>query len=102
MQEELKVALAARRELGPELEDTLVLNFLQQIDSAIQTRVDEQVSEMLRGQSRRRHGRTAVVIVSLLMAFPVTIAALIAGTGVAGLAIVWGVILLINLIDVFR
>ncbi|WP_031159527.1 hypothetical protein [Streptosporangium roseum] len=42
--DELRAAVAARRELGPEYEDSLVEGFLEKMDQEIDRRVDDRIA----------------------------------------------------------
>ena len=52
-QDELKVALLARQELGKDLEDEVIESFLARVQDAIDARVEASVSESLRGAPYR-------------------------------------------------
>ena len=95
VEEELKVALDARKELGVELEDEVIESFLSRVQDTIDARVDARVSEVLRDVPTRRRlaspssGRIAVVLGfitgSLFMGVPL---ADMAGSLVALVAVV--------------
>ena len=66
--EELKVAILARQELGKDLEDEVIESFLVRVQDAIDARVEARVRESLEGTAARRrfaapsNGRIAVVL----------------------------------------
>jgi hypothetical protein len=49
--DELRASLEARRDLGPEYEDSLVEGFLEKMDQEIDRRVDERVAARVRKES---------------------------------------------------
>lgn len=54
---DLRAAMEARRELGPDMEDHVVDSFLSRLDDRINARVDEQVARRLpKGGVGGRHG----------------------------------------------
>lgn len=94
---ELDAALAARAELGADMEPLLVEDFLGRIEQAIDARVDERVEELLEGRGVRRAVRkssdraaqfTGRIAASLALGIPLTA---IAG-GITGLPGVLGVL----------
>ncbi|MFC4063181.1 hypothetical protein ACFOWE_33290 [Planomonospora corallina] len=78
--DELRAAVEARRELGPEFEDSLVEGFLEKMDAEIERRVDRRVAAhapavrptVAAGQ------RLALAIVSLGLGVPATVGLAIA------------------------
>lgn len=101
--DELKVHLAARRDLPAHMEDELVEAFLAKLERAVDVRVESRLLQA-RGeaearqlqQDRRAKQRIAVAAISLGLAVPLSA---IAGgiAGMPGLILVWLVILLINM-----
>ncbi len=89
-EDELRVALLTRQELGQEFEDEVVESFLSRVEDAIDARVEARVSESLRGASARRRfaapssRRIAVAFgyITAFLALSIPIAA-VAGTQVA-------------------
>ena len=95
--EELQAALAARRELGDELEPHLIDSFVGRIERRIDERVDERLGPHLaRRQSRSDDKQFVMALVSLGVAIPLTAIAVSNG-GLVALAIVWIGIVLVNL-----
>lgn len=73
--DDLKATIAARRELSPEMEDTLVTNFLQQvertIDARVDARVDARLAEVTRGgKLHKRSSPLWVIPASLGLSIP--------------------------------
>ena len=95
VEEELRVALDARKELGVELEDEVVESFLSRVQESIDARVEARVSEALRGVPARprfaspSNGRIRVVLGYVVggLALSIPIAA-VAGGGVAMIAVI--------------
>ena len=101
VEDELRVALKAREELGKDHEDEIIESFLSRVQDAIDERVEARVNEALGNRSARRRfaapsvprlgivlGLMAVVLwssVSLaeVAGALVTLVAVIGGTGVA-------------------
>ncbi len=99
--DDLKATLAARRELSPEMEDSLVTNFLQQVERAIDARVDARVAEATRSRGIRQRNQTGTVAASLALSIPLlAIAGGIAGA--TGMILVLVMIVVINLIAFVR
>ncbi|GIM98508.1 hypothetical protein [Planomonospora venezuelensis] len=77
--EELRATVEARRELGPEFEDSLVESFLEKVDLEIDRRVDRRVEARARSlapqvrPSVAAGQRLALSIVSLGLGVPATI-----------------------------
>jgi len=92
--EEAASTLAARRELGAEMEPAVVAAFVERVERQIDARVDARLAE--RGGGRARHdGWLSLPIASLGVAIPLTA---IAG-GIGGLVailIVWIGIVAVN------
>ncbi|MFG1699247.1 hypothetical protein [Nonomuraea sp. NPDC049309] len=101
--DELKAAVSARRDLGPDYEDAVVESFLDKMGQEIDRRVDERLSR-LGPQSRTpaRQGpsegqRLALAIVSVALGTVTTVLFLLFGEGhMTGLIPVWLGILAIN------
>ncbi|MFE0458220.1 hypothetical protein ACFW1A_03040 [Kitasatospora sp. NPDC058965] len=101
---ELDAALQARKELGPEYETELVDSFLARVDARLDARVEHRVSERLneyeadrggrRPRERGRRGWSAMPVVSLVMAIPLT--GIGATLGLPGMLITWAGIVGVN------
>lgn len=92
---ELKAALAARRELGPELEDDVLAAFLGRLENHIDARVAERVGqqrERVKQSSRAEPVEVGVIAGSFALAIPLlAIAGGIAHT-VGVIAVVFGLV----------
>lgn len=90
--DELQAAIAARREVGEELEPHVIDAFVERIER----RIDERMRE--RAPARQAGGhRLALAIVSLCVAIPLI--AIAGGTvGLAGVIAVCAAIVLVNLV----
>jgi hypothetical protein len=55
VEDELRVALRARQELGEDLEDEIIESFLSRVQDAIDERVEAKVNEALRDRPARTH-----------------------------------------------
>ncbi len=102
-QDELKATLAARREIDPAMEDTLIANFLQQVERRIDARVDARVDQVAKARIKRGGQATGLVAASLALSIPLLAVAALAtqGSAVAIVAVVV-LILLINILYAFR
>jgi len=86
--DELRIALTARRELGPDYDRELAEAFLKEVNRAL----EEHVEQLWRQHERRRRrtaiGRGLLLSVVLLTSVPLTF---IAGAtaGVTGIVVVW-------------
>ncbi len=101
--DDLAAAIAARRELGHDYDRALAESFVDRVSRQIDARVDNRVSEILATQKRpaRSRGGGSLGVLSLVFAIPITAIAGSAGH-VAGLAIAWGGIAVINLASALR
>ncbi len=101
---ELRATLGARRELGPELEETLVTNFLQQIERSIDQRVDARVTELVKRQKRMSGASVATVAISLGASIPLFgIAAGMQGVGgPIAVGSVCAMVVMVNILAFFR
>ena len=89
--DDIQAALGARRELGPEMEPAVVDAFVERMERAIEARVDARLAERApQPASRARRGgpETALAIVSLGVAIPLTAIAA-ATAGLVAVLIVW-------------
>jgi VIT1/CCC1 family predicted Fe2+/Mn2+ transporter len=97
VREELEAAVAARRELGDELEPHVIDSFVGRIERRIDQRIDERLGPHLaKRQSRSDDKQFVMALVSLGVAIPLTAIAISNG-GLVALAIVWVGIVLVNL-----
>lgn len=99
--EEMHATLGVRREMGHEIEPALVDSLAEKIEATVQRRYQaELASRSYQDQAARvgRGGRVAVGIVSLVMSIPLTAIVLSNGGGLAGLALVWVSIVLVNMV----
>ena len=91
--EELRAALEARRELGPEREADVADAFLARIERQIDARVEARLAEKQPPDSGRAF---RLAVISLALGIPLS--AIASGNeGLAGLAIAWLGIVLVNL-----
>jgi hypothetical protein len=96
--EDWSAALGARRELGAEYDEAFVENFVERVSSEIDSRVDMRLAQMAGTRpvtARRRRGGSSLALASIILGIPLTA---LAGNAAhaAGLAIVWGGIVLVN------
>jgi hypothetical protein len=89
--EDARAALAARRELGEDFDDALVESFARRVEERLKTRAPVRRSEDERGMV------LALAIISIGCGIPITAIA-ISGAGLAGLAIAWAGIVLVNVL----
>lgn len=85
---ELRIALAARRELGPEYDRELAEAFLQEVSRGLEERVEQLWRQYERRRRRAAIGRGLLLTMVLLTSIPLTFVAG-ATTGVAGIIVVW-------------
>jgi hypothetical protein len=96
--DELRASLEARRDLGPEYEDSLVEGFLEKMDQEIDKRVDDRLAARVRKESPAVRPsvdagqRLALAIISLGLGVPGTIA--IAFSDLSGPFLVFVLVLL--------
>ena len=100
LRDELQVALNARRELPAEMEDALVTNFLQQVERAIDLRVDARVAEVMKYQKRSGAATTGTIAASLALSIPLLGIATSFGPvgGPIAAAVICVMVLIINLL----
>lgn len=103
MAAELRAAVGARRELGPEMEDSLVESFVSRLDGRIAARVDEQVARRVprsgRGGGLHNLPEPALVVGgSMALAIPL----MGAGGDFAAVPVMIGVVLINLFYFVFR
>jgi hypothetical protein len=98
--DDLRAAIGARRELGPEHEDELVERFVERIERGVEARARQRAVE------RRLVGPgngevLALAIVSLALGVPLTAivaASLATGADLVGLLVVWTAIAVVNVV----
>ncbi|GAA4505885.1 MULTISPECIES: hypothetical protein [Nonomuraea] len=98
--EELKAALAARRDLGPDFEEAIAASFLDKVGQEVDRRVDERLRA---APARRRPGptdgqRLALAIVSLALGTGATIALAALGALNPALLVIWLGIVAVNFV----
>jgi hypothetical protein len=102
--EEWSATLGARQELGAEYDQAFVESFVERVSAEIDSRVDMRVAERTSSLplvAHRRRGGTFLALSSITLGIPLTaIAGNFAHT--AGLAIVWGGIVLVNAAHAWR
>ncbi|WP_448575169.1 hypothetical protein [Thermomicrobium sp.] len=86
--EELRIALAARRELGPDYDRELAEAFLTEVNRALEERVEQLWRQHERRRRRTAIGRGLLLTVVLLTSVPLTFVAGVT-TGVTGIVVVW-------------
>ncbi|SEG34314.1 hypothetical protein SAMN05444920_102648 [Nonomuraea solani] len=102
--DELKAAVSARRDLGPDFEDAIVESFLDKMGKEVDRRVDERLAERAprSGQAVNPNvaagQRLALAIVSLVLGAGVTIALPLLGGPALALIPVWVGIIIVNVV----
>ncbi|MFG1710870.1 hypothetical protein ACFLIM_47690 [Nonomuraea sp. M3C6] len=102
--DELKAAVSARRDLGPEFEDAVVESFLDKMGQEVDRRVDERLAQVapkakqVAGNQRAADAmRLALAIVSLCLGTIATVLLVLVGADSAGyLIMVWIGIIAVN------
>jgi len=101
--DELKAAVSARRDLGPEFEDAVVESFLDKMGKEVDRRVDERLAQAA-PKSAAHQGpsdaqRLALAILSLSLGTIATLALVLGGEGNGGYVLfVWLGILGVNVV----
>jgi hypothetical protein len=94
--DDVESAVAARQELGPEMEPAVVDAFLDKVERAVEARAAADAEAHKRGGGDGDSSSFALAIVSLGTGIPIT--AIAAGTaGVEGLIVAWAGIVGVNL-----
>jgi hypothetical protein len=101
--EDLRAALAARQELGPDFEPAIIESFLDRLDRTIEARVDARVSERLAkgpAPTQEKKGTSAEYIFASM--FGGVLASEVIGLtmhsdGAPVVALVWIVVAVINI-----
>ncbi|MFI9590161.1 hypothetical protein [Nonomuraea sp. NPDC052265] len=100
--DELKAAVSARRDLGPDFEDALVESFLDKVGQEVDRRVDERLAGAPRPKAPAKGSdgqRLALAIVSLSLGTLSTVALAFAGGGRAmALIPIWVGIIVVNVV----
>ncbi|MFI6496492.1 hypothetical protein [Nonomuraea typhae] len=100
--DELKAAVSARRDLGPDYEDAVVDSFLEKMSAEIDRRVDERLAHLPTAKQAARQNtaadgmRLGLAITSLVLGTAATIVMMATGTNPAALAAIWGGVFLVN------
>jgi hypothetical protein len=100
--DELRAAVSARRDLGPDFEDAIVESFLDKMGKEVDRRVDERLAAAPKAkdaakQDRTRDGqRLALAIVSLALGTIATISIILLSEDSAAYVPVWIAIVLVN------
>lgn len=100
--DELRAAVSARRDLGPDFEDAIVESFLDKMGKEVDRRVDERLAasapKAAAGATKANEGmRLALAIVSLSLGTIATIALVFGESRPMSLFTVWAGIVLVNL-----
>lgn len=98
---DLRAAIDARRELGPEYEGELIDGFLDRLDHAVDARVDARLAERNAAAPPARRGmdggQLALAIVTTALGVPLTAITTAFGEGgLLAFVIVWAGIVLVN------
>ncbi|MEU0567522.1 hypothetical protein ABZ297_19345 [Nonomuraea sp. NPDC005983] len=97
--DELRAAVSARRDLGPEFEDAIVDSFLDKMGKEVDRRVDERLVAVKGKKHAGNDGqRLALAIVSLALGTLATVAIVVTNSQSGALFLVWAGIALVNLI----
>ncbi|MED7922837.1 hypothetical protein SMD20_01220 [Nonomuraea sp. LP-02] len=101
--DELKAAVSARRDLGPDFEDAIVESFLDKMGKEVDRRVDERLAQAAPKASAQRRSndgqRLALAIVSLSLGTVATLTLALVGEGQRFLLIpVWVGIIIVNVV----
>ncbi|MFI6595320.1 hypothetical protein ACIBHX_03680 [Nonomuraea sp. NPDC050536] len=101
--DELRAAVSARRELGPDYEDAVVESFLDRMGKEVDRRVDERLAtanpKALDKRQKTADGlRLALAIVSMSLGTLGTIAIAVSGGSERPFLIIWLGIVLVNLV----
>ncbi|MFG1615432.1 hypothetical protein [Nonomuraea wenchangensis] len=99
--DELKAAVSARRDLGPDFEDAIVESFLDKMGKEVDRRVDERLAQAAPKSAQRRSSdgqRLALAIVSLSLGTITTLTLALVGKPMGLLVPVWVCIIIVNVI----
>lgn len=92
---ELRAALGASRELGPEKEPEIAASFLERVERVIDAQVNTRLAEV-RPRQRDRLGRTMRLFLALAFAVPLT--AVAQQFGPEGMVMTWVAIFLMTVL----
>jgi hypothetical protein len=95
LEEELRLTVAARKELGAQHEQELIEGFLAKLDRAIEARAaqEREASKLVKQRAELATGRLAI---SLALGIPLTAISL-AMAGFPGLLVIWAGIFALNI-----
>jgi hypothetical protein len=96
--EDVAVTLAVRQDLGPQHEAAVIGEFLDRVGHTIDARVDERVRA---AKAASRDG-SALPIAAASLALGIPLTAIASNSGIAGLALAWGGIAVVNLAHALR
>jgi hypothetical protein len=105
--EEIRAAAETHRELPPEYQTAVIESFIDKIGKEIDARVDARLaSYYAQGAPRlrrgpRQHSPAFLAITSMILGIPLTAIMAAAGShpvGLAGVLVVWGAIVVINVV----
>lgn len=100
---DLKAAIGARKELGPEMEDQVIEAFLQRIQERIDVRVSRDLNSHADRHDTAHHGGKPELVVAPSLALAIPLVAIAgAEAGAPGIASVMVVVLVINLMYFLR
>ncbi|NUW30998.1 hypothetical protein HTZ77_06130 [Nonomuraea sp. SMC257] len=100
--DELRAAVAARRDLGPDFEDALIESFLDKMGKEVDRRVDERLAAVPKAKDLARRSkaadgqRLALAIVSLSLGTVATIALTLQAASVGAILGIWFAIIVVN------
>ncbi|TYB68547.1 hypothetical protein FXF51_12015 [Nonomuraea sp. PA05] len=101
--DELRAAVSARRDLGPEYENEVVESFLDKMGQEIDRRVDERLAKASPkagpvNQNVADGQRLALAIVSLVLATGATLAVILTGSEASYVIPIWIGVIIVNAI----
>jgi hypothetical protein len=103
--DELRAAVAARRDLGPDFEDAIVESFLDKMGQEVDRRVDERlatsgptVKQLARSKKTGDGQRLALAIVSLALGTFSTLALVLGSEETWPILVIWLSIVLVNVV----
>ena len=101
--DEIRAAAETHHELGPEYQTAVIDSFLDKVGKEIDARVDARVGKVRSASpaqaAAKRHWKgsaLALAIVSMSLGIPLTAIEAAYHDGLAGLAVIWGAIAIIN------
>ncbi|MFI7447795.1 hypothetical protein ACIBQX_09895 [Nonomuraea sp. NPDC049714] len=102
--DELRAAVSARRDLGPDFEDALIESFLDKMGQEVDRRVDERLAAAPKAKDMAKYDRTrdgqrlALAIVSLALGTIATISLTLFNEGGAAYVPIWIAIVVVNVV----